>query len=64
MSTLTGEVENLDYEKGQYKEKITEFNEEVEQIEAQTAQSSVQEHEIVVVSALIEEKARLAESKA
>ena len=30
VSTLTGEVENLDYEKGQYKEKITEFNEEVE----------------------------------
>ena len=64
VSTLTTEVESLDYEKGQYKEKIVELNEQVDEVEAQTAQNSVQEHEIVVVSALIEEKARLGEQKA
>ena len=36
---------------------------EGEQLKTKIAEASVKEHEIVVVSALIEEKARLAESK-
>ena len=61
--TLEGEVEQLEYERGQYQAKITEMNAEVEAAEAQINASSVKEHETVVVSALIEEKARLAEAK-
>lgn len=36
---------------------------EAEQAETQISNSSVKEYEVVVVSALIEEKARLAEAK-
>jgi hypothetical protein len=36
---------------------------EADQAEAQISNSSVKEYEVVVVSALIEEKARLAEAK-
>jgi len=57
-------VEQLEYERGQYKEKIVEVSEEVDQLDQQVALSTLKEHEIVVVSALIEEKARLAEAKA
>ena len=63
VATLGGEVEQLEYERGQYQEKIAEVNAEVEAAEAQINASSVKEHETVVVSALIEEKARLAEAK-
>ena len=63
MTTLTGEVEQLDYERGQYKEKIVEVTTEADQLDNKVTDSSVKEHEIVVVSALIEEKARLAEAK-
>ena len=57
-------MEQLEYERGQYKEKIVEVSEEVDQLDQQVALSTLKEHEIVVVSALIEEKARLAEAKA
>lgn len=63
-NTLNPEVEQLNYEKAQYQEKINEVNEEQKELDKQIASSSVQEHEIHVVSALIEEKARLAEAKA
>ncbi len=60
---MEGEVEQLEYENSQYQAKIGEVNTEVEGAEAQINASSVKEHETVVVSALIEEKARLAEAK-
>lgn len=63
VATLTTVVEQLDYERGQYTEKITEVTGEAETLDNQVTDSSVKEHEIVVVSALIEEKARLAEAK-
>jgi len=64
VSTIAAEVEQLEYERGQYKEKIVEVTQESETLEQQITKSSLKEHEIVVVSALIEEKARLAEAKA
>ena len=63
VQTLESEVEQLDYAKWQYVEKISEVNTEVEAAESQINESRVKEHEIVVVSALIEEKGRLAEEK-
>ena len=63
VQTLEGEVEQLDYAKSQYVDKISEVNTEVEAAESQINESRVKEHEIVVVSALIEEKGRLAEEK-
>ena len=63
VQTLEGEVEQLDYAKMQYVEKISEVNTQVEAAESQINESRVKEHEIVVVSALIEEKGRLAEEK-
>jgi len=42
---------------------LKKISEESERLEDQINKASVKEHEIVVVSALIEEKARLAESK-
>ena len=63
VQTLEGEVEQLDYAKSQYVDKIAEVNTEVEAAESQINESRVKEHEIVVVSALIEEKGRLAEEK-
>ena len=63
VATLTAEVEQLDYERGQYREKIQEVTQESDALDVQQQNSSVKEHEIVVVSALIEEKARLAEAK-
>ena len=61
--TLQNEVDQLTYEKSQYVEQLTITNQEAEQAEAKIANSSVKEYEVVVVSALIEEKVRLAEAK-
>ena len=63
VQTMTAEVEQLDYEKTQYTDKIAEVSGQADTLDDQVAQSEVKEHEIVVVQALIEEKARLAEAK-
>ena len=63
VTNLSAEVEQLEYERGQYTEKIEEVTAEADQLDNQVSSSTIQEHEIVVVSALIEEKARLAEAK-
>lgn len=57
-------MEQLEYEKTQYSEQIEIVSKESEQIEAQINSSTVKANEVVVVSALIEEKVRLAEEKA
>ena len=57
------DYEQLAYEKQQYDEKINEVTQEGEALEEQINTSSVKQHEIHVVSALIEEKARLNEAK-
>lgn len=61
--TLKEEVEQLEYERTQYKEQIEIVSGESEQVETQITNSSVKANEVVVVSALIEEKVRLAEAK-
>lgn len=61
---MSTEVEQLEYERGQYKEKIDEVSKETGDLDEEITSASVKEHEIVVVSALIEEKTRLAEAKA
>ena len=51
------------YERQQYNEQINITSQEQEQVDNQLHNSSVKANEVVVVSALIEEKARLNEQR-
>ena len=57
------EVSQLEYEREQYQEQIDKVSREAAKLEAQIEASTVREHEIMIVQALIEEKASLAEEK-
>jgi hypothetical protein len=63
MNEVKEEVSQLEYEKTQYKEEISQVTKEATVLETQIESSHVKEHEIMAVTALIEEKARLAEDK-
>ncbi len=63
MTETIEEVSQLQYEKTQYKEQIEQVTKESVDLETQIEKSSVKEHEIMAVTALIDEKARLAEDK-
>lgn len=60
---LAAEVEQLEDEREQYTQEVRKVTREADQVEAQIEQSAVKEHEIMVVTALIDEKARLNEEK-
>jgi uncharacterized protein YutE (UPF0331/DUF86 family) len=57
------ELEQIEDEREQYQQQVKKFTKETEDIESQIERSSVKEHEIMVVTALIDEKARLNEEK-
>ena len=63
LAALQAEVEQYEHEKTQYEEQLEIVVSETLQLEKKISKSSVKEHEIVVVSALIEEKVALAEAK-
>ncbi len=63
LAALQAEVEQYEHEKIQYEEQLAIVASETLQLEKKISKSSVKEHEIVVVSALIEEKVALAEAK-
>ena len=63
LAALQAEVEQYEHEKTQYEEQLEIVVSETLQLEKKFSKSSVKEHEIVVVSALIEEKVALAEAK-
>lgn len=63
LAALQAEVEQYEHEKTQYEEQLAIVASETLQLEKKISKSSVKEHEIVVVSALIEEKVALAEAK-
>lgn len=56
-------MEQLEYEREQYTQQVTTVQRDSEQVEQQIEGSTVKEHEIMVVTALIDEKARLNEEK-
>jgi len=53
----------LEYEREQYQQQVTTYQQETEGVDNQIERSSVKEHEIMVVTALIDEKARLNDEK-
>jgi hypothetical protein len=57
------ELEQLEYEREQYAQQVKVVSREAEDVENQIERSVVKEHEIMVVTALIDEKARLNEEK-
>ena len=63
MNEVKEEVSQLEYEKTQYKEEIAVVTKEATSTEQVIEQSTVKQHEIIAVTALIDEKARLAEDK-
>ena len=60
---INTEVEQLEYEKEQYAIEVNTVNIHSESLEQAVEKSSVKEHEIMVVTALIDEKSRLNEEK-
>jgi hypothetical protein len=61
---VQGELEQLEYEREQYDQQVRVVNKESETIDSQIERSSVKEHEIMIVTGLIDEKARLNDEKA
>ena len=61
---VQGELEQLEYEREQYDQQVRVVNKESETIDSQIERSSVKEHEIRIVTGLIDEKARLNDEKA
>lgn len=53
----------MEYEREQYQQQVTTYQQETEGVDNQIERSSVKEHEIMVVTALIDEKARLNDEK-
>ncbi|CDW88967.1 UNKNOWN [Stylonychia lemnae] len=60
---LQQEVDSMEYEREQYHQQVQSIQGEAEQIDQTIERSTVKEHEIMVVTALIDEKARLNEEK-
>lgn len=63
VSLLERETEELEYANAQYKEQLEKVKRETDEVDASIAQSSVKANEVAVVTALIEEKSRLADEK-
>jgi chromosome segregation ATPase len=61
---VTGELEQVEYEREQYSQQVQVVTRESEAVDGQIERASVKEHEIIVVTALIDEKARLTDEKA
>lgn len=59
MGTLKEDVEQLEYERQQYSEQMEKTDQESSKADNDLSKSSVKANEIVVVSALIEEKVAL-----
>lgn len=60
---LTIETEDLADANQQYQVQINKVKDEQASLDSQIASSSVKEHEIAVVSAMIDQKVKLAEEK-
>lgn len=56
-------MEQIEDEREQYQAQVKTVSREAESVESQIENSTVKEHEIMVVTALIDEKARLNEEK-
>jgi len=59
VGTLKEDVEQLEYERQQYSEQMEKTDQESSKADNDLSKSSVKANEIVVVSALIEEKVAL-----
>jgi chromosome segregation ATPase len=60
---VTSELEQIEYEREQYAQQVQVVTRDSEQVDNQIERASVKEHEIMVVTALIDEKARLNDEK-
>ena len=62
-SQVNAELEQVEYEREQYSQQVNLVTREAEQVDNQIERSNIKEHEIMVVTALIDEKARLNDEK-
>ena len=62
-SQVTSELEQVEYEREQYSQQVNLVTREAETVDSQIERSNIKEHEIMVVTALIDEKVRLNDEK-
>jgi hypothetical protein len=60
---VTSELEQVEYEREQYTQQVNLVTREAETVDSQIERSNIKEHEIMVVTALIDEKVRLNDEK-
>ena len=60
---MTSELELVEYEREQYSQQVDLVSREADTVDKQIERSNIKEHEIMVVTALIDEKVRLNDEK-